>query len=508
MSEWTCQQCTFLNRNMLQQCEICQHKRSSQSIQHTVESDLEFAKQLQQQYNKTNSESMNQGMRSLDLTPSPKKPSINFFRQPNSNPTFKFNIPSPKQPQQHNNNSNSNSNNSNSNNSNSNNSNSNNSNLNNSNSNINNNNNSVSISISNSTVSSNNQNKKSRKRKIEALESYNIEEEEELDSDQLEFIGNMMNDQNHGTKYKIIEQNIEYNSSYSWTEDIIHKLAQDFVPGWNRNTIDANPVIAGKMNVSKPSYVSYCGGSHQLLQLFGRWRYDNLGVNMKSDKPNLFPYFIMDFKDLQIKLNCYRIDHPIYYRYENGASVQYGGNGFLQSWALDGSNDLINWKTIHTNGHSQSSLDSQNTKMVCKEGKYGWSSLNNKFYTKFRFRMTYMNSNFANILKLSSIKLYGQIKRKLEYKPRIDEHKPIDKFPTIPSTKCLGDMNNVFKVLNEYENIQHNECKEYIENIPNLKIQLKDYQKRGLQWMLNIENNGNSDGIHGGLVCDEMGLGK
>ena len=42
---------------------------------------------------------------------------------------------------------------------------------------------------------------------------------------------------------------------------------------------------------------------------------------------------------------------------------------------------------------------------------------------------------------------------------------------------------------------------------PKLNVTLKDYQKRGLSWLIDMENNG-KNGIFGGLLCDEMGLGK
>ena len=56
--------------------------------------------------------------------------------------------------------------------------------------------------------------------------------------------------------------------------------------------------------------------------------------------------------------------------------------------------------------------------------------------------------------------------------------------------------------------MQHQQCKEYEDDIPGLKVDLLDYQRKIISWMLNMEEKGDEKyGIHGGLLCDEMGPG-
>ena len=93
-------------------------------------------------------------------------------------------------------------------------------------------------------------------------------------------------------------------------------------------------------------------------------------------------------------------------------------------------------------------------------------------------------------------------------KERINEINDFKPFAIIPSNRMKGDPNEILKLLNNKEFEHDNEYKEYENDIPNLKITLKDYQKRGVSWLIDMEENGNDYGIHGGLLCDEMGLGK
>eukprot|EP01083_Nonionella_stella_P080893 222524_1 len=111
-------------------------------------------------------------------------------------------------------------------------------------------------------------------------------------------------------------------------------------------------------------------------------------------------------------------------------------------------------------------------------------------------------------MKLQKLKFYGTMRRKVYLLPRVDEFKASDRdqFPTFGKNKCMGDIENVRTMLNESGSL-NTDCKEYEFDIPHLKVQLKDYQKRGLAWLLHMENSGH-DEIHGGLLCDESGLGK
>ena len=74
----------------------------------------------------------------------------------------------------------------------------------------------------------------------------------------------------------------------------------------------------------------------------------------------------------------------------------------------------------------------------------------------------------------------------------------------------MSNINKVYDILNNYDGIKHDEYKEFDPEIPELTITLKAYQKRGLSWLIDMEDNGHRKGkkIRGGLLCDEMGLGK
>ena len=109
---------------------------------------------------------------------------------------------------------------------------------------------------------------------------------------------------------------------------------------------------------------------------------------------------------------------------------------------------------------------------------------------------------------IESLRFYGDTKRKVYREMgEIELKRVIPKFAAIPGKRFVGDPNKVLNLLNHDEALQHNEYKENSDIISGLNIQLKDYQKRGVEWMLDMENKG-KNGVHGGLSCDEMGLGK
>eukprot|EP00486_Rosalina_sp_Unknown_P013184 CAMPEP_0201592824 /NCGR_PEP_ID=MMETSP0190_2-20130828/190609_1 /ASSEMBLY_ACC=CAM_ASM_000263 /TAXON_ID=37353 /ORGANISM="Rosalina sp." /LENGTH=256 /DNA_ID=CAMNT_0048051763 /DNA_START=33 /DNA_END=800 /DNA_ORIENTATION=+ len=55
-------------------------------------------------------------------------------------------------------------------------------------------------------------------------------------------------------------------------------------------------------------------------------------------------------------------------------------------------------------------------------------------------------------------------------------------YKSIKPGQCKGDPNKVLNILNEYEPLQHNEYKEYDEDVPGLGVELYDYQNRGVSW--------------------------
>ena len=64
-------------------------------------------------------------------------------------------------------------------------------------------------------------------------------------------------------------------------------------------------------------------------------------------------------------------------------------------------------------------------------------------------------------------------------------------------------------MLSEYEALQHKEYEEYEDDIPGLSVKLYYFQKKGVEWMCDTKDIGNGKhGMHGGLLCVEMGLCK
>ena len=53
--------------------------------------------------------------------------------------------------------------------------------------------------------------------------------------------------------------------------------------------------------------------------------------------------------------------------------------------------------------------------------------------------------------------------------------------------------------------LRHEEIKSPIESVNGLSINLMNHQKIGVTWLLEMENN---DNYRGGLLCDQMGVGK
>ena len=87
---------------------------------------------------------------------------------------------------------------------------------------------------------------------------------------------------------------------------------------------------------------------------------------------------------------------------------------------------------------------------------------------------------------------------------RIGEIKDLLPFPKVLSKRCIGNIKNVNDILNKYDGIKHKEYEEFNQEIPELNIKLKDYQKRGISWLIDMEDNKNKHGIHGGLLCDQI----
>eukprot|EP01083_Nonionella_stella_P133698 406507_1 len=468
MSQWVCSVCTYLNHPALPQCEICESDRESKPPQ-SIDSDLQFAQRLQEQFDKeptsthpiqtnTNTKHNQPKTQSNDAQTSsrsdlPERSNSNSSSRQRTVPrrikvtSRKLTVRQSRQSVK------------------------------------------KKPSISNRSVSnrnspnansSNHNHNNSRKRKRSEIES-------ELP---------------HHNQCKIKEEEMRYHRSY---QDIIHriehvragyethshhnKISTHLSPGAT-STGRGNIASVIGLNDSKPSYQCQKG----------------ITIEHRRNGADL-PYLIIDFNTTQVHIKSYCIKHPIWSEWSRtlNKSQYHGENNYMTNWVVEGSNDLKddNWSIIHEVKDDRQ-LKTRN-----------WAGSHFRippphpptYFTKIRLRMTAPNSSGSNKMKLQQLKLYGTMRRKVYPLPRVDEYKASDPFPAVGKNKCMGDIDNVFKILNESESLQHLECKEYVQEIPHLKVELKDYQKRGLEWLLLMENTGH-DGIHGGLLCDEMGLGK
>eukprot|EP01083_Nonionella_stella_P237207 832371_1 len=444
MSHWVCSVCTYLNHPALPKCEICDSNHESKQSKPVpfMDSDLEFAKRLQEQFDKESYQPMlqtntnhNRSIPKRTITTEP-----NNARTATSNSNSRHSITHNKKfsirldP----------------------------------------------VSISNHKPPSAKSTNQNRKRKRSAMESDSI-----------------LPSERHHNQCKIKEEEIKYSPNYG-NNDIVGRI--EYVRTGYEALSHHN-----QMRVHVSQNTSVTGNTKAVFAFKGQPYTAALTLYRSGD----FPYLTIDFNTTQVKVVTYRIRHPIStdYDYASGQMVTTGANNFMTSWVLEGNNDLHsnNWQIIHRvkngRGKLEAAAEYSSARFSVPDGVDG------RYFTKIRLRMTALNSSGARTMKLAKVKLYGVMRRKVYQFPRRDEYKTIESFPAITKNKCIGDIDHVFKILNESESLEHHECKEYVQNIPDLKVQLKDYQRTGLQWLLHMENTGHN-GIHGGLLCDEMGLGK
>eukprot|EP01083_Nonionella_stella_P022097 61100_1 len=334
---------------------------------------------------------------------------------------------------------------------------------------------------------------KKRKRKrhemeVDASSDYEQEEEE---------YGLIFNDT---ARYRIKQTNVAY--CYS-TNDIISKTAQDWFPGGGKSNERENPYLTGKINIICSRIDEALSGGNPIESIFcpmrkytkpgdsKTYRYDDCGIGLRPDHTSTNPYVILDFKTTKIAPSSFGI--------ARGSPLSHHNDEIL-GWAFEGSNDMKSWtmlaagKRLYWNGNVESFHNKE---------------IENVFYSKVRFRLTELNASGRRVLRIRSIRVFGDVQRRAyQLKKRVGHITDYQFYSAIPKDRCIGDINNVFHILNENDDIKHDECEPYNAPIPQLNVQLKGYQKKGLTWLLDRENTENEDVVRGGLLCDEMGLGK
>eukprot|EP01083_Nonionella_stella_P159274 519429_1 len=443
MSHWVCSVCTYLNHPALPKCEICDSNHESKQSKPVpfMDSDLKFAKRLQEQFDKESYQPMlqtntnhNRSIPKRTITTEP-----NNARTATSNSNSRHSITHNKKfsirldP----------------------------------------------VSISNHKPPSAKSTNQNRKRKRSAMESDSI-----------------LPSERHHNQCKIKEEEIKYSPNYG-NNDIVGRI--EYVRSGYEALSHHN-----QMRVHVSQNTSVTGNTKAVFAFKGQPYTAALTLYRSGD----FPYLTIDFNTTQVKVVTYAIRHPMSHEWMgSGEWGRVGDDNFMKSWVLEGNNDLHsnNWQIIHRVKNGSGKLEAGGVYSPVHFSVP--DGVNGRYFTKIRLRMTALNSSGARTMKLAKVKLYGVMRRKVYQFPRRDEYKTIESFPAITKNKCIGDIDHVFKILNESESLEHHECKEYVQNIPDLKVQLKDYQRTGLQWLLHMENTGHN-GIHGGLLCDEMGLGK
>ena len=256
-------------------------------------------------------------------------------------------------------------------------------------------------------------------------------------------------------------------------------------------------------------------------------------------------YIIIDLKDVSLKLKSYKL-----HQFECNIPVK---------WRIEATNDenyleSTNWTAIHNHERVI-----QGDKYDVNQTVFNVDNDNIEFYSKFKFMSTASGLNEGlNIIKLDNLKLYGDINRtvykalpkaaisckfvKLPQDPWNNKHfegecvikeesksdhdqdeqdsncenryyelknfTKLSTYPRVDNKLSIGDTQNALEMINSSGELHHDECDEYKEEIPGLAMELYDFQKRAVSWMINIEAKGNKYGSYGGLLCDEMGLGK
>eukprot|EP01083_Nonionella_stella_P201396 736828_1 len=162
------------------------------------------------------------------------------------------------------------------------------------------------------------------------------------------------------------------------------------------------------------------------------------GITIVAANGDEYPFVVIDFKTTTVKIESYSICSES-----------------MTNWVVEGSNDAVTWSTMH---YQISDIRATQHYQILEHRI--------KYFSKLRVRMNGPNSNKTTSMQLKGIKFFGMMRRKVYPLRRVDEYKASEPFPAIPKNKCMGDIENVFKILNESESLQHNECKEYDQDIP------------------------------------------
>ena len=213
----------------------------------------------------------------------------------------------------------------------------------------------------------------------------------------------------------------------------------------------------------------------------GRGHHNVRNIKYTSSDSSQNPFIIIDLENVSLKLTKYILLRS------SGKSRKI----LPIKLKIEGTNDenyatTKNWTIIH--------ILRQNT----RDELFYVDGDDIEFFSKFRIEITATQS--AVSLSIDNIKLYGDTVRKVFKTKRYNEDPT---YPKIGDNLVVGDSNNVLTMINDSDALQHMESDEYKADISGSALDLYDFQKQGISWMLDREAMG-----VGGFICDEMGMGK
>eukprot|EP01084_Bolivina_argentea_P087126 157409_1 len=282
---------------------------------------------------------------------------------------------------------------------------------------------------------------------------------------------------------------------------LVDNIILNISKNWNPEGTRMDPVSNGKIELQSSLLDTENGYSinSMITDDYPHYPGRSRQIVIKGNKQSQFPYFIIDLKDLKVLPTVFNMRRNFY------DHSQY--TGCWKNIVVQGSNDGKKWRDIQS--FSRPYVRDNGWRDI-GELRFKRRKTGDTYFSQFKIKLTAKNSSGEKVLKIQSFEMQGHVRRKVYQINRRNEIKDLIPFPKIPGNRCIGDINNVFNILNNWnkDGIQHKKYNKYNKPIKNLNVELHDYQKKGLSWLIDMEDNGNDRNIHGGLLCDEMGLGK
>jgi len=313
-------------------------------------------------------------------------------------------------------------------------------------------------------------------------------------------------------------------------KDILHKIGQNWAPGpsqWTNPGIAAARGQAPGVTLIVSGIDSVASGNNPATSIFDTATRGDLdakgcvftvGEDDDDDDDAALPFIVIDMHDIRVQLTEYELICPWKFHYEGGSDCNVPFR-----WSIHGSNDIDNdgWTIIQADKRQRNTKDDReertwnpyHRRSKIRNGSAADRKIETPFYSKFCIRMdapcwnaTDKKLTGRKLFIIKCLELYGNVKRTAHRIERMNEIKQMKDFPKLPKNRCCGDVDLLLGLFDavDQSNADVDEFKDAVNDIPDLAITLKDYQLRGVAWMLQQEASDRG----GGWLCDEMGLGK